>query len=61
MAISLNVGHANMEITDQYYSNINDGEVQNRISKLGNETKLQDEDDLELIKEFLEWKRSQKT
>jgi len=33
--ISLNVLHASMEITDQFYSNINNGEVQNRISKLG--------------------------
>jgi len=37
-AISLNVLHASMEITDQTYSNINDGEVQNRISGLGKES-----------------------
>jgi len=59
-AISLNVGHASMEITDQFYSNIKDREVQNRIRKLGKRTHSTDQDELELIKEFLEWKRNQK-
>ena len=57
MAISLNVGHANMEITDQYYSNINDGEVQNRISNLGKE---KEQDGYERYRGFLEWEQSQK-
>ena len=37
-AISLNLFHSSMEITDQVYSNINNGEVQNRIGALGKET-----------------------
>lgn len=50
--------HANMEITDQFYSNINDGEVQNRISGLGKLVEEKEQDDLALIREFLEWKRN---
>ena len=34
-AISTNVMHSNMEITDQFYSNQNGSEVQSRISALG--------------------------
>ncbi len=37
-AISLNVMHSSMKITDEFYSNLNDGEVQKRINALGNET-----------------------
>ena len=48
-----------MEITDEIYSNLNDGEVQNRISSLGKESLSNDSDDEALIKEFLEWKRNQ--
>jgi hypothetical protein len=49
-----------MKITDQIYSNINDGEVKNRISGLGKSTVSKDQDDLTLIGEFLEWKKRQK-
>ncbi len=59
-AVSLNVLHANMEITDQFYSNINDGEVQNRISALGKSEIEKEQDDFALFQKFLEWERSQK-
>ena len=32
---SMNVMHSGMKITDEFYSNLNDGEAQNRISTLG--------------------------
>jgi len=44
--------------SSQFYSNINDGEIQNRISKLGKKEKEQD--DFALFQKFLEWKRGQK-
>lgn len=59
-AISLNVLHSSMEITDQFYSNLNDGEVENRIGSLGKETKSQAQDYLTLIQEFLEKEEQQK-
>ncbi len=31
----MNVLHSSMEITDQFYSNLNDKEIHDRISKLG--------------------------
>ncbi len=34
-AVSLGVMHSSMEITDQFYSNRNDNEIQNLISRLG--------------------------
>jgi len=56
-AISLNVLHSSMEITDQFNSNLNDGEVENRIGPLSKGKKSEDSEDEILIKEFLEWKR----
>jgi len=44
----------NIEITDQFYSNINDGEVRNRISGLGKTTDEKDQDDFSLFQKFLE-------
>ncbi len=35
-AVSMNVLHSSKEITDQFYSNLNDKEIQDRISHLGN-------------------------
>jgi hypothetical protein len=43
-----------MEITDQVYSNINDEEVQNRISAFGKKSEEQDQDDFSLFQKFLE-------
>jgi hypothetical protein len=34
-AISLNVMHSSMEITDQFYSVLNDDQIKDRISSLG--------------------------
>lgn len=59
-AISLNVLHSDMKITDQFYSNINEGEVQNRISRLGKSEKEKEQDDFALFQKFLEWERNQK-
>ena len=42
-AISLNVMHSSMEITDQFYSNLNDGEIKEKISSLG-KNKIQTND-----------------
>ena len=56
----MNVMHASMEITDEFYSNLNDGEVQNRIGSLGKKPNLESEDDLNIIKDFLEWRRKTK-
>ncbi len=32
----MNVLHSGMEISNQFYSNLNDREIQDRISRLGN-------------------------
>jgi len=47
-----------MEITDQFYSNQNDKEIQDRISKLGKNGKNRDinQKDFALFMEFLAWK-----
>lgn len=60
-AISLNVMHANMEITDQFYSVLNDNQVHERISSIGKvETPKEavDQGLLALFQEFLTWKGS---
>ncbi|MGA7192650.1 MAG: hypothetical protein WBW94_03395 [Anaerolineales bacterium] len=49
-----------MKITDEFYSNLNDGEVKNRIGALGKATISDDQDDSVLIREFLEWVRRKK-
>lgn len=48
-----------MEITDQFYSNINDGEVKNRISELGKNEKEREQNEFALFQKFLEWQRKQ--
>jgi len=60
-AVSMNVMHSSMKITDEFYSNLNDGEVQNRISSLGKDKQTNSEDQtaLNLFKEFLAWKQKQ--
>jgi len=52
-----------MKITDEFYSNLNDGEVQNRISSLGKGKKSNNDDQeaVNLFKEFLAWKQKEKT
>jgi len=58
-AISLNVMHSSMEITDQFYSVLNDSQVHDRVSSLGKTDKpkkASDQDMLSLFQEFLAWK-----
>lgn len=54
-AISMNATHSSMQITDEFYSNLNDAEVQNRIGSLGKnvETNKSKENMFELFNEFL--------
>jgi site-specific recombinase XerD len=56
-AVSMNVMHASMEITDEFYSNMNDGELENRISSLKEREKNLEDDDVEQFRQFLEWKK----
>jgi len=55
----MNVMHSSMKITDEFYSNLTDGEVQNRISSLGKAlaTDNENKEAESLIKEFLIWKK----
>ena len=55
----MNVMHSSMEITDEFYSNLNDGEVQNRISSLGKEKAPSNDDAAALFRDFIAWKKSQ--
>jgi len=59
--IDQNVLPSSVEITDQFYSNINDGDVKNRISGLGKDAKEKEKDDEMRFQKFLEWERHQKT
>jgi integrase len=55
-AVSLNVMHSSMEITDQFYSVLNDDQVRNRINQLGlngNTSTIETSDRDTLIKELL--------
>ncbi len=54
--------HSSMKITDEFYSNLNDGEVQKRIGALGTEQPIrrEDKDVINLLEEFLTWKQEQK-
>ena len=45
-AVSMNAMHANMEITDQFYSVLRDDEVKNRISALGKSGQANDKQNL---------------
>jgi hypothetical protein len=61
-AVSMNAMHSSMKITDEFYSNLNDAEVQNRIGSLGKnvETNKSKENMFELFNEFLTWKQKKK-
>lgn len=60
-AISMNVMHSSMDITDEVYSQLGDDEIKNRIGGLNlinvNSTKNK-EDEYLLFKEFLAWRES---
>lgn len=52
-AVSMNAMHANMEITDQFYSVLRDEEIKDRISSLGKEEKHKDQEVEKLLREIL--------
>lgn len=52
-AVSMNAMHANMEITDQFYSVLHDEEVKNRISALSKNTGKENKDDVVKLLEDL--------
>jgi len=56
-AVSMNVMHASMEITDEFYSNLNDGELENRIGSLNKQGINLEDSELRLFRQFLEWKK----
>jgi hypothetical protein len=58
-AVSMNMIHSSMKITDEFYSNLYDGEIQNRIGSLGKEKQLNNnnQEAVNLFKEFLAWKQ----
>jgi hypothetical protein len=56
-AVSMNVMYSSMEITDQFYSNLNDGEIQSRISGLKKKDQPSDNGELEQFRQFLEWRK----
>ena len=57
----MNALHSSMKITDEFYSNLNDGEVESRISSLGKDGQSRDIDQeaVNLIEDFLIWKQKQ--
>jgi len=62
-AVSQNVMHSSMNITDDFYSNLNGSEIQNRINSLGNKNQnLGDEEKLyQEFQEYIAWKESRKS
>ncbi|MFN8414251.1 MAG: hypothetical protein U0Z26_17855 [Anaerolineales bacterium] len=59
-AVSMNALHANMEITDQFYSILQDDEVKKRIASLGDTTPAHhdnDEDTFKKFQKFLKWQK----
>jgi site-specific recombinase XerC len=63
-AVSMNVMHSSMEITDQFYSALQDDEIGKRINSFSkgiqsNEEEVEEEN-LKLFKEFLAWKKISK-
>jgi integrase len=62
-AVSLNVMHASMDITDEIYSRLNEKDVQIRIQQLTVEKSIRgntNEDVFSLFQEFLEWRKERK-
>ena len=55
-AVSMNVMHSSMEITDEFYSVLNDNELQKRIQNLGKQLEQAgtDEEILQKIQELLQ-------
>jgi hypothetical protein len=62
-AVSMNVLHSSMDITDETCSNLDEQDIKSRIEQLGHQTgKAANEsgDVLSLLQEFLEWRNSHK-
>lgn len=62
-AVSLYAMHSSMEITDQFYSVLNDAEVKDRIGVLGKKNGTNhgnDQNTMILFKNFLSWMETQK-
>jgi site-specific recombinase XerC len=62
-AVSLNVMHASMDITDEIYSRLDEKDIQIRIEQLTIEKQVSgkvNEDVIALFQEFLEWRKAQK-
>jgi len=62
-AVSLNVMHASMDITDEIYSRLDEKEVRSRIEQLGvdNSKPLSTNDEILLLfQKFLDWQKSEK-
>jgi hypothetical protein len=60
-AVSMNVMHSSMKITDEFYSNLSDAEIKRRIDALTLEKPniLSDDSLMALLKDFLIWRASQ--
>jgi len=54
----MNVMHSSMKITDEFYSNLNEDEVQKRINSLGKDkdVAISDSEMVRLFQEFVRWK-----
>ncbi len=62
-AVSFNALHSSMEITDPFYSVLNDAEVKDRIGALGEKNgadRENDQETMKLFKNFLSWMEAQK-
>ena len=63
-AVSMNVMHSSMSITDQIYSRMKDEDIHTRISNLGVNSKKplnSKDEDLQVIQEFLEYREKNRT
>lgn len=54
----MNVMHSTMEITDEFYSNVNDGEIQARIGGLNKQSQNREDNEIKLFREYVDWKRN---
>ncbi len=61
-AVSMNVLHSSMEITDQFYSNLSDADVKTRIDALRHDDGeiSWETDELEQYRQFLAWRKAHK-
>ncbi len=60
-AVSMNVMHSSMDITDETYSRLDEQDIKARIGQLGQKkgkAKNESDDLFELFQEFLEWRKT---